>query len=56
MRTAVLDLGEFWWVGEKYQWVFFDDQAWSGTYNERLTHCPGCGLHLERMNLGAVKG
>jgi hypothetical protein len=47
--------GEFWWVGGKYQWVFFDDQAWSGTYNERLTHCPGCGLHLERMNLGAVK-
>jgi hypothetical protein len=33
--------------------VFFDDQEWSETYTERLTHCPDCGLRLERVNLGA---
>ena len=48
--------GEFWWVGGKYQWIFFDDQEWSETYTEQLTHCPGCGLRLERRNLDAVKG
>ena len=47
--------GEFWWVGGKYEWVFFDDQERSETYTERLTHCPDCGLRLERMNLDAVK-
>jgi hypothetical protein len=48
--------GEFWWVEGKYKWVFFDEQDWSKTYSERLTHCPGCGLRLERMNLDMVKG
>ena len=33
----------------------FFDYGWSGTYKERLTHCPGCGLRLARMNLGVVK-
>jgi hypothetical protein len=49
--------GEFWWVEVKYQWVFFDEQDWSETYTERLTHCPACGQSLARMNLvDAVKG
>jgi hypothetical protein len=47
---------EFWWVGGKYQWVFFDDQDRSETYTERLIQCPACGLRLERMNLDAAKG
>ena len=46
--------GEFWWVRGKYEWVFFDDQERSQTYTERLTHCPACGLRLERINLVAV--
>ena len=46
--------GEFWWVGEKHDWRFFDDQETSQTYTERLTHCPGCGQRLERKNLKAV--
>jgi hypothetical protein len=48
--------GEFWWIGGKYKWVFFDDQEWSETYTQRLTHCPACGMHLERVNLDTVKG
>jgi hypothetical protein len=47
---------EFWWIGGKYKWMFFDDQKWSETYTETLTHCPDCGQHIERMNLDAVKG
>ena len=43
--------GEFWWVGEKHEWVFFDDQDWSETYAQRVTHCPACGRRLERKNL-----
>jgi hypothetical protein len=34
--------------------MYFDDQAWSETYTERLTHCPACGQRLERKNLKAV--
>ena len=48
--------GEFWWVGGKYQWMFFDDKEWSETYTQRLIHCPSCGQRLEHMNLDAVKG
>jgi hypothetical protein len=48
--------GEFWWVEGKYKWVFFDDQIWSKTYTETLTHCPDCAQHLERRNLDMVKG
>jgi hypothetical protein len=47
--------GEFWWIGVKYEWVFFDDQEWSETYTQRLTHCPACGQRIERMNLDVVK-
>lgn len=44
--------GEFWWVGKRHEWVFFDDQDRSETYTERrLTHCPACGRRLERKNL-----
>ena len=46
--------GEFWWVEGKYDWKFFDDQEWSETYAEYLTHCPACGQRLERKNLKAV--
>ena len=46
--------GEFWWLEGKYDWMFFDDQEWSETYTERLTHCPACGQQLERKNLKAV--
>jgi hypothetical protein len=48
--------GEFWWVRGKYEWMFFDNQEWSETYTERLTHCPACDQSLERMNLDAIKG
>ena len=48
--------GEFWCVGGNYEWVFFDDQERSETYTERLTHCPACGLRLERRNLDMVRG
>jgi hypothetical protein len=43
--------GEFWWVGERHAWVFFDDQQTSETYGEQLSHCPACGRELERRNL-----
>jgi hypothetical protein len=46
--------GEFWWVEGKYDWKFFDDQEWSETYTENLTHCPACGQWLKRENLKAV--
>jgi len=46
--------GEFWWSGEKYAWVFFDDRERSETYTERITQCPTCGQHLERENLERV--
>jgi hypothetical protein len=46
--------GEFWWVEGTHDWMFFDDQKWSETYTERLTHCPACGQRLERRNLKAV--
>ncbi len=29
--------GEFWWVGGKYDWVFFDDRETSETYTEQRT-------------------
>ena len=48
--------GEFWCVGGKYEWVFFDDPQGGETHTERLTRCPACGQHLERMNLDTVKG
>ena len=37
--------GEFWWVGGKHQWVFFDDLKTSETYAEQVECCPACG-HL----------
>ena len=43
--------GEFWWVGGKYQWVFFDDLRPSETYAEQVERCPACGRRLERKNL-----
>jgi hypothetical protein len=43
--------GEFWWVGGRYLWMFFDDLETSDTYREQLTHCPECGRELERKNL-----
>jgi hypothetical protein len=46
--------GEFWWVGEKYDWIFFDDRETSETYTEPLTHCPACDEPLERKHLRAV--
>ena len=46
--------GEFWWVREKYAWVFFDNQDSSETYTERLTQCPACGRRLKRENLNRV--
>lgn len=47
--------GEIWWVGEKHEWVFFDDLATSKTRGERLTHCTGCGRQLERKDLMAAR-
>jgi hypothetical protein len=47
--------GEFWWVGDKHQWVFYDDLKTSETYAEKIVHCPACGRRLERKNLKAVR-
>ena len=46
--------GEFWWTGEKHDWIFFDDRETSETYAERITSCPACGQGLEHKNLKAV--
>ena len=46
--------GEFWWVGREYKWVFFDDNNTSETYSEQVTHCIGCGRHLDRKTLKAA--
>ena len=46
--------GKFWWVGGKYDWIFFDDRETSETYTERITSCPACSQRLERKNLKAV--
>jgi hypothetical protein len=46
--------GEFWWTGEKHDWIFFDDREWSETYTEQLTQCPACEQRLERENLGRM--
>jgi hypothetical protein len=46
--------GEFWWVGGRYRWIFFDDRESSETYSEQVTHCPACGRVLERKSLRAV--
>ena len=54
VRAEAPDLGEFWWTGEKHNWIFFDDKETSETYTERLTHCPACGQQLERKNLKTV--
>jgi hypothetical protein len=48
--------GEFWWLGGKHDWVFYDDLETSKTYSENITRCPGCGSQLERKNLKAVGG
>ena len=48
------DLGEFWWTGGKYTWVFFDDRERSETYTDQITQCPTCGQRLERENLERV--
>jgi hypothetical protein len=44
-------LGEFWWVGREYKWVFVDDDNTSETFTEQVTHCPGCGRPLDRKTL-----
>ena len=46
--------GEFWWTGEKHDWVFFDNRETSDTYVGRITSCSVCGQGLERKNLKAV--
>ena len=43
--------GEFWWAGDKHEWVFFDGRGRSKTYAQRLWRCPACGRRLERKNL-----
>jgi hypothetical protein len=46
--------GELWWVGDKHEWVFYDDLETSETYAENITQCPACGKRLERKDLKAV--
>jgi hypothetical protein len=29
--------GELWWVGDKHEWVFYDDLETSETYAENIT-------------------
>jgi hypothetical protein len=43
--------GEFWWVGDKHEWQFFDDLPTSATYTEQVTHCPSCGRELKQRSL-----
>jgi hypothetical protein len=43
--------GEFWWLGGKHQWLFFDDLQTSETYSEQVKRCPACGRWLERKDL-----
>jgi hypothetical protein len=44
--------GELWWVGSQRKWMFYDDLEPSETYYAKgITHCPACGLWLERKNL-----
>ena len=45
---------ELWWVGDTYEWVYFDDLNTSETHTEQITHCPGCGRQLDRRNLETV--
>ena len=48
--------GEFWWKAEegKHSWIYFDNEETSGTYREKVTHCPGCGVELHRKTLLAA--
>jgi hypothetical protein len=46
--------GEFWWVGDKYEWVFFDGLKTREAYGEQITHCPACRRKLKRRNLKLV--
>jgi hypothetical protein len=41
-------------VGDKHEWVFYDDLETSETYAENITQCPACGKRLERKDLKAV--
>ena len=44
--------GELWWVGSQHKWMFYDDLEPSETYYaQSISHCPACGLRLERKNL-----
>ncbi|HZC19897.1 MAG TPA: hypothetical protein VE225_09315 [Rubrobacteraceae bacterium] len=43
---------ELWWEEPGHVLLFFDDLETSGTYGERVTHCPGCG---QRLKSGVLK-
>jgi hypothetical protein len=43
--------GEFWWLGRRYRWFFFDYDETSETFGEQVERCPACGKLLERKDL-----
>ena len=47
---------EFWWKPEddKHEWAYFDNEAGSESYGERVTNCPSCGERLHRGRLTAA--
>ena len=47
--------GEFWWVGGRYRWLFFDYDETSGAFGEQVEKCPACGRLLERKDLSASR-
>ncbi len=54
VRAEAPDLGGSLVGRRKGRLGFFDDRETSGTYTERLTHCPACGVRLEGKNLKSV--
>jgi hypothetical protein len=45
--------GEFWWVGGRFRWLFFDYDERSETFGEQVDRCPSCGSLLERKGVSA---
>ena len=47
-------MGELWWAGGQYQWVFFDEHKTSVSYGKQVTYCPECGRQVERKSLMVI--
>jgi hypothetical protein len=55
VRAGGRILGEFWWVGGRYRWLFFDYDETSETFGEQVEKCPACGRLLERKDLSVPR-